>query len=261
MPRRLIWTLAITSVAVFMVTLDNLVVSTAIPPLFQFNPSISFLIRCEDAHEVDTIWEKISEGGEALMPLDEYPFSKRYGWVQDRFGLSWQIMLSDEPGQRLIPALMYTGDVAGKADEAIEHYTSVFPDSAVSFATRYGAGEEPNAEGTLKYGVFTLFGQELAAMDSAYEHGFTFNEAVSLMVYCDSQQEIDRYWERLSAFPENEQCGWLKDKFGVSWQIVPRRMDEMLTEGTKEQIARVTEAFLPMKKFDVAALERAYAGS
>jgi predicted 3-demethylubiquinone-9 3-methyltransferase (glyoxalase superfamily) len=97
-------------------------------------------------------------------------------------------------------------------------------------------------------------------MDSARDHNFTFNEAISFMVSCEDQKEIDYYWERLSAVPEAEQCGWLKDKYGVSWQIVPSAMDEMMRSGTKEQIARVTEAFLKMEKFDLAALQRAYDG-
>ena len=98
-------------------------------------------------------------------------------------------------------------------------------------------------------------------MDSAYEHAFTFNEAISFIVNCDTQEEIDHYWEKLSAVPEAEQCGWLKDKFGFSWQIVPTAMDEMMANGSKEQIARVTEAFLKMKKFDIESLKRVYKGS
>jgi predicted 3-demethylubiquinone-9 3-methyltransferase (glyoxalase superfamily) len=89
---------------------------------------------------------------------------------------------------------------------------------------------------------------------------FTFNEAISLMVYCETQDEIDYYWDKLSAVPDAEQCGWLKDKYGLSWQIVPTRMDEMMSNGTEDQVARVTQAFLPMKKLDIAELERAFAG-
>jgi predicted 3-demethylubiquinone-9 3-methyltransferase (glyoxalase superfamily) len=230
-------------------------------PLFTFTPSISFLVLCESEEEVDTYWRALSEGGTALMPLDSYPHSKRYGWTQDRYGLSWQLMLADgHVGQRVVPSLMYVGDVAGKAEEAINFYTSLFDDSSVGDVLRYGKGEEPDREGTLKYAGFELIGQQLAAMDSAREHDFTFNEAISLMVSCDTQAEIDRYWDALSAVPESEQCGWLKDRYGVSWQIVPAAMDEMLRDGSEEQVARVTEAFLKMKKFDIAELERAATG-
>jgi predicted 3-demethylubiquinone-9 3-methyltransferase (glyoxalase superfamily) len=98
-------------------------------------------------------------------------------------------------------------------------------------------------------------------MDSAQAHDFTFNEAISLMVNCNNQEEIDYYWGKLSAVPESEQCGWLKDSYGVSWQVVPAGLDDMLQNGTREQVDRVTEAFLQMKKFDLAELERAYAAS
>jgi predicted 3-demethylubiquinone-9 3-methyltransferase (glyoxalase superfamily) len=89
---------------------------------------------------------------------------------------------------------------------------------------------------------------------------FKFNEAISFVVHCDNQKEIDDYWEKLSAVPEAEQCGWLKDKYGLSWQIVPTALEEMLQDKDARKVARVTEAFLKMKKFDIAALERAYKG-
>ena len=232
-------------------------------PLFKFNPSISFLISCNTKGDVDEIWNKLSEGGEALMPLDSYPFSERYGWTTDKYGLSWQVMAAGEREvtQRIIPTLMYVGDKAGRAEEAMKFYASVFSNSMVGEIDRYGRGEEPDNEGTVKHGVFTVGGYQLAAMDSAGDHNFDFNEAISIMVYCKDQTEIDRYWDPLSAVPEAEQCGWLKDKFGVIWQIVPIAMDEMMSNGTREQIARVTEAFLPMKKFNVAELVEAYEGS
>jgi predicted 3-demethylubiquinone-9 3-methyltransferase (glyoxalase superfamily) len=231
-------------------------------PLFTFNPSVSFLVACETADEVDAFWERLSEGGTALMPLDSYPFSKRYGWTQDRYGLSWQVSLVEGGlGQRITPMLMFVGDVCGKAGEAIAFYRSVFPDSELGYVARYGKGEEFEREGTIQYAGFALAGQEFAAMDSARTHDFEFNEAISFVVNCDTQDEIDRYWEALSAVPEAEQCGWLKDRYGLSWQIVPSAMDEMMRTSNEEQLARVTEAFLAMKKFDIAALQRAYEGS
>jgi predicted 3-demethylubiquinone-9 3-methyltransferase (glyoxalase superfamily) len=231
-------------------------------PLFKFNPSISFLISCNSREEVDDFWNKLADGGKALMPLDSYPFSERYGWTEDRYGLSWQIMHAGDRGvtQRITPTLMYVGDVAGKAEEAVNFYASVFPNSRVGDIDRYGEGEEPDKEGTVRHAEFSLNGYQFAAMDSAREHNFGFNEAISIMVYCQDQKEIDRYWDALTAVPESEQCGWLKDKFGVSWQILPSAFDEMMANGTQQQIDRVTQAFLPMKKFDLAELQKAYEG-
>lgn len=231
-------------------------------PLFTFNPSVSFLVACESKDEVDALWNRLIEDGSALMPLDAYPFSARYGWLQDRYGLSWQIMHAGDRAitQRIVPTLLFVGDVCGKAEEAISFYASVFDDAEVGDIDRYGPGEESDREGTVKHAAFKLEGYELAAMDSARDHRFSFNEAISFLVYCDTQDEIDRYWKRLSAVPEAEQCGWLKDRYGLSWQIVPRAMDKMLLDSDEEALARVTQAFLPMMKLDLAKLEEAYAG-
>ncbi|MCB8943999.1 MAG: VOC family protein [Ardenticatenaceae bacterium] len=239
-------------------------------PLFKFNPSISFFVNFDPSREenasqmLDAMWQKLSEGGKALMPLDKYPFSQRYGWIEDKYGLSWQLILTDpegEPRPPIVPSLLFVGDVCGKAEEAMNFYLSVFKNSKLGTIARYPEGMEPDQEETVMFADFMLENQWFAAMDSAQEHHFHFNEAISLMVYCDSQAEIDAYWERLSAVPEAEQCGWLKDRYGLSWQIVPAAMDEMMSQGTPEQMARVTEAFLQMKKFDIAALQRAYEGS
>lgn len=229
-------------------------------PLFRFTPAISFLVRCQTKDQVNDLWSKLSEGGEALMALDSYPFSELYGWTTDRYGLSWQVMLdaTGEIDQAIVPTLMFVGDVCGKVEEAVELYTSVFPDSKVDHIQRYGEGEEPDRAGTIRHCYFALDGYRFAAMDSAQEHNFSFNEAISLMVACENQEEIDHYWEKLSAVPEAEQCGWLKDRFGVSWQVIPTDLEELLSMGSEEQIARVTQAFLQMKKFDIAELRRAF---
>ncbi len=231
-------------------------------PLFKFNPSVSFLVACKTKDEVDALWEKLSEGGTALMELGEYPFSERYGWVQDRYGLSWQVMFMGEHKikQKITPTLMFVGKQAGRAEEAINFYATVFHDAKVGDILRYSKGEEPDKEGTIKHAAFTLEGQEFAAMDSARVHNFTFNEAISFMVHCEMQEEIDYYWGKLSADPKAEQCGWLKDKYGLSWQIVPTIMEEMLKDRDEKRLARVTEAFLKMKKFDIEELKKAYKG-
>lgn len=232
-------------------------------PLFKFNPSVSLLVTCNSTNAVDALWEKLSNGGMVLMELGAYPFSDRYGWLQDKYGLSWQVSYSSEAKvkQKITPAIMFVGSVYGKAAEAIHFWASVFPESKVEAVQYYGKGEEPDQEGKLKYADFSLCGQEFRAVASAYEHQFSFNEAISFIVSCDTQSEIDYYWEKLSADPGAEQCGWLKDQYGFSWQIVPGMMDDMMSQGNQEQMARVTEAFLKMKKFDIEVLKQAYEGS
>ena len=231
-------------------------------PLFKFTPAISFLVACKTKKEVDALWDKLSENGTALMELGEYPFSEKYGWVQDKYGLSWQVMFmgSREITQKIIPTLLFVGKQCGKAEEAINFHASVFDNAKVGAIDRYGKGEEPDKEGTVKHASFTLEGQEFAAMDSAHGHNFTFNEAISLEVGCETQEEVDYYWEKLSADPKAEQCGWLKDQYGLSWQIVPIILDEMLKDKDAKKVARVTEAFLRMKKFDIEGLKKAYKG-
>lgn len=231
-------------------------------PQFTFNPSISFHARCTTIEETDRVWRSLSDGGKVMMELGTYPFSKRYGWVQDRYGLSWQVIHTETPfTQRFMPALLFAGKRVGMAEEAVKYYISVFGDSRIDMISRYGKGMEPDDEQSVQYAAFTIEGMEFAAMDSAREHDAVFNEAVSFMVTCDTQPEIDSYWQKLSADPSAEQCGWLKDRFGVSWQITPAVMGRMMSEGTPEQIDRVTRAFLPMKKLDIDTLERAYRGA
>lgn len=236
-------------------------------PIFKINPSVSFMVNFDPSRDpnakenLNKMWEKLSAGGQTLMPLQEYPFSKWYGWIQDKFGISWQLILTNPDGEErpfIIPSIMFVGDVCGKAEKATDFYISVFKNAKRGMISRYGKNEEPNKEGTVNFTDFMLEGQWFAAMDSALGHQFKFNEAISFLVNCDTQEEIDYYWEKLSSDPNAEQCGWLKDKFGFSWQISPTAMNEMMKNGTKEQIAAVTRAFLPMKKMNIAELEEAY---
>lgn len=228
-------------------------------PHFKFNPSISFFVNLETEAEVDDLWAKLQEGGMVMMPLQKYDWSEKYGWVQDKFGLSWQVSLGkkEDVGQLITPSLLFVGKQRGKAEEAVRFYTSVFKDSDIAGILRYTAGE-PEPEGTVKHAQFTLNGQVFMAMDSSLEHQFTFNEAISFMVNCETQEEVDYFWEKLSAVPEAEQCGWLKDRFGVSWQIVPTVLNRLLSDPDREKSQRVMQAMLQMKKIDIQALRQAH---
>jgi predicted 3-demethylubiquinone-9 3-methyltransferase (glyoxalase superfamily) len=152
--------------------------------------------------------------------------------------------------QKIVPHLWYDKE----AKEAAQFYCSVFPDSKVTNVTTI----HDTPSGDCDVVSFTLLGQPFMAISAGPL--FQFNESISFMVNCDTQEEIDRYWAKLSAVPQAEQCGWLKDKYGLSWQIVPAVMDEMMRDKDPKKVARVVQAFLPMKKFDIAALKRAYEG-
>lgn len=236
-------------------------------PAFKVNPSISFMVNFDpsqmDGAEVklDKIWPELVDGGKVLMELGKYDFSPKYGWVADRYGVSWQLILTDpegEPRPLVLPSLLFVGDKAGKAEEAVNYYLEVFGDKGkLGSRHYYPDGQLPGHEGMVMFSDFMLFGQWFTAMDSAMEHKFQFNEAISLMLYCKDQEEIDYYWEKLSAVPEAEQCGWLKDKFGVSWQVVPENLDQFLATTDPDAFDRVMEAILPMKKLDLAKIEAA----
>lgn len=231
-------------------------------PYFKINPSISFMISCNSKEEVKYYWESFIDGGEVMMPLDKYDFSEYYGWVKDKFGVSWQIMdVGDQKIESKIrPAIMFVGGNAGKSEEAINFYTSIFRNSEIKTISRYGESFPPNKPEMINFAEFILEGQSFSIMDSAFEHEFQLNEAISFIINCDDQDEIDYYWEKLSAVPEAEQCGWIKDKYGLSWQITPTVMNDIMNDSDEEKLARVTEAFLKMKKFDIAELERVYRG-
>jgi predicted 3-demethylubiquinone-9 3-methyltransferase (glyoxalase superfamily) len=207
------------------------------------------------------VWDRLVDGGKVMMPLQKYPFSEWYGWVEDKFGVSWQLIHTNPTGEKrpfIMPTLLFVGEVYGKAEEAVDFYLSVFKSSKLGNRQKYPVGMEPNKAGTVMFSDFNLNDTWFVAMDGPGNHEFKFNEAVSFVVNCETQDEIDYYWEKLSAVPASEQCGWLKDKFGISWQIVPSVLGELLGSGTPEQSMRVTQAFLKMKKFDIAELRRAF---
>lgn len=229
-------------------------------PQFAFTPAISFIVNCPTTDAVDHLWAVLSEDGRTLMPLDDYPFSDRYGWLEGRYGVSWQLMYTDEVSERtIVPSLMFVGENCGQAEDAIDFYTSVFDQSAVGDVARYGPDQHPDEEGSVMYADFTLAGQRFAAMDSAQEHDFTFTEAISFLVDCEDQEAVDYFWERLSADPAAERCGWLADRYGVAWQIVPTVLPALLRDDDPGKVGRVVDAMLQMKKLEIATLEAASA--
>lgn len=225
-------------------------------PMFTPNPSISFFVVCETMDEAEQAWNKLQDGGNVLMPLDKYAWSEKYGWVQDKFGVSWQLSYGkmQEVGQKFTPTFLFTGNQAGKAEEAIQFYTSVFDDSSIVGILKYTA-EDEDVEGTVKHAQFKLGQQVFMAMDSSMPHNFAFNEGISLVVECNNQQEIDFYWNTLTKGGEESMCGWLKDRYGVSWQIVPAMLGSLINDPEKGQ--RVVQAFMQMKKFDIEKLVNA----
>jgi predicted 3-demethylubiquinone-9 3-methyltransferase (glyoxalase superfamily) len=238
-------------------------------PMFKLNPSVSMMVNFDPSRQADAqqrldkLWQALSDGGKVLMPLQEYPFSKHYGWVQDRFGVSWQLILTNpdgEPRPNIIPSLLFVKDVCGRAEEALKFYVSIFKNAKLGNIARYPAGMEPDQAGSAMFAEALLDDTWIAAMDSARQHDFTFNEAISLSIDCADQAEVDHFWEKLTEGGNESMCGWLKDKFGFSWQVVPRRLGELLEDPDRVKAGRALQAMLEMKKLDVAKLEAAFKG-
>lgn len=229
-------------------------------PQFEKNASVSFMVLCETEEEVDKYWKPLSEGGMVLMELGEYPWSKKYGWVRDKFGVTWQVYLGMQGDQKIIPTLMYIHENNGKAMEAMELYTGIFPNSKIESVLKYGEGvgnETHEVPENVQHAAFTLDNYTFFCIDNSYDHKFDFNEGISMVVMTDSQEETDHLWNSLTADGgQQSMCGWLKDKFGLSWQIVPKRLLELMNDFNNPQKAQnVVEAMLQMKKIVIADLE------
>jgi predicted 3-demethylubiquinone-9 3-methyltransferase (glyoxalase superfamily) len=222
-------------------------------PMFKFTPSISFSVNCTSVDEVNEIWNQLIDGGSTMMPLDKYPWSERYGWLKDKYNLTWQVSLPNVATvqQEIIPSFLFTDSNFGKAEEAINFYTSIFDNASCERLIHYDAADV-NA-GKVLYAEFRLKNQKFIAMDGPGAHNFAFNEALSFVVDCETQEQIDYYWQKLTEDGGTEsQCGWLKDKFGVSWQIVPTILASLMND--PQTAERVMPVFLKMKKFEIAKL-------
>lgn len=225
-------------------------------PMFKVNPSISFFVLCETLEETKNVWDKLMAGGKAMIPMDKQIWSEMYGWVQDKFGVTWQIAINDkEKGkQTMTPSLLFVNEKFGKAEEALNFYTKVFENSGTDLLIHYPSGDSNS--GKVMYSEFNLGGYKMIAMDGPGNHSYTFNEGVSFVVHCDSQKEIDYFWDTFTKDGGKESmCGWLKDKYGISWQIVPSMMGELMADPIKG--GRVMKEVLKMKKLDLEVLMNA----
>ncbi len=228
-------------------------------PQFKFSNAISLFVTCNNFDEIDLLWQKLSEDGTVLMGLNEYPWSKKYGWVNDKFGLSWQLFFGDKD-QQIAPTLLFVKEQFGNAEAAIDLYTSLFDTSEKVAVTRFGDAY-PGFENNIQFAEFELCGQSFRAMESQMEHNFGFNEAFSFFVSCENQEEVDFFWDQLIANGgEESQCGWLKDKFGISWQVIPKLLIQLMSDKKQEKASRVMNAMLQMKKIDCQKLQDTYDG-
>ncbi|HFK5503288.1 TPA: VOC family protein [Elizabethkingia anophelis] len=229
-------------------------------PQFEKTPSISFLINCASEEDVQHYWDQLSEGGMVLMELDSYPWSKKYGWIKDKYGTTWQLYFGEMQEQRLVPTLMFMHRNNGKAMEAMEFYTSTFPESKIEGVLKYkDGGENGEDPENVQHAQFVINNYMLSCMDSSLDHKFDFNEGISLVIMTNDQKETDHLWNTLiSGGGRESMCGWLKDQYGVSWQIVPKKLIELMNDTDPAKSQKVVQAMLKMQKIIIAHLEEAY---
>jgi len=232
-------------------------------PHFEKNASVSFTVICETENEVQKYWDQLEEGGMVLMALDSYPWSKKYGWVRDKFGLTWQLYLGEKQSeQKIIPTLMFIHQNNGKAVEAMELYTQIFPNSKIGSVLKYGEGvgdENHEVPENVQHAHFEIDGYSFFCMDNSYDHKFDFNEGISMVIMTNDQNQTDYLWNSLTSDGGKESmCGWLKDKFGFSWQIVPKKLIELMNDRDQEKAQKVVQAMMKMQKIIIKDLENAY---
>lgn len=232
-------------------------------PHFQKNASISLMVLCESEEEVQNYWDKLSKNGTVLMELGSYPWSKKYGWVKDQFGLTWQLYLGENRSeQKIVPTLMFIHENNGKASEAMNLYTKIFPNSKIGKVLKYGEGigNETHEEAeNVQHADFMINHYTLFCMDNSYDHQFDFDEGISMVVMTNNQDETDHYW---NSFVKNEgkesRCGWLKDKFGMNWQIVPKKLIELMNDSNQEKAQKAFTEMLTMNKIVISDIEKAF---
>lgn len=217
-------------------------------------PALSYYISCADAAETEKAWAVLAREGKALIPLGQYDWNEKYGWIADKYGVNWQIWTGEfsQPDQNVVPGLMFCGPVQGRAEEAIGYYTGIFKQASKGMMAHYPA-DAPGIGGQVVHAEFILENMLFKAFDSGVPQPFTFNEGISMVIPCDTQEEIDHFWNRFTGDGGGESmCGWCHDKFGVWWQVIPAILPQLMADPEKGE--KVMQAFLKMKKFDIQTL-------
>jgi len=217
---------------------------------FKHTPALSFFVWCDSDEEISRLWQGLSPGGQVRMGLDKYPWAEKYGWTADQYGFEWQLMLKSNH-QKIAPAFLFVDKLCGKGEEALDFYKSLFKDSKTEFMAR----DEKTK--TIQHCVFELGGSDFVLMEGPGAHNYTFSGALSFFVNCENQQELDYFWSKLSEGGAELQCGWLKDKYGVHWQIIPASLWKLMSSPEPGKAERVRNALWKMTKLDIKTLEQA----
>lgn len=221
-------------------------------PMYRPTPATSYFVYCGDVYEIDRIYAALVDGGTIRMALGEYPWTSRYAWVQDKYGVDWQLDVDDiRSSQKIVPALLFANEKSGLVKAAMDRYVGIFPESRILLEAPYPESAGKPA-GTLLFAQFRLRDMIVNAMSSPLPHDFDFSPGNSFVVECRDQADIDRFWTDLGEGGRYDRCGWLADRFGVSWQVVPAILGDLMAD--PERAPRVMKAFLQMIKFEIADL-------
>lgn len=219
------------------------------------------MVHCQSKAEVERLTNAILVEGTVMMPLGEYPFNAYYSWVKDKYGMTWQFFTDEvlTTTYKVAICLLFADKYVGQALPALEAYGRLF-NASVESVSYYQSGEAQDERAKINFGQLAIGESALIAMDHGYTGDKLFSEAISLMVYCQTQAEIDEYWSALNKVEASAQCGWCKDEFGVSWQIVPEWLMEIYQSGNEAGIRAVNEQVYAMKKLELAPLQSAFEG-
>lgn len=221
-------------------------------PMYKMTPAFSFSVYCENEKETRRLYNLLSENGKILIPLDNYDWSPLYAWVEDKFGVSWQLDAnSSGQNETIIPTLLFVNRKNTLVKEAVKYYKNIFPGSETIFEAPFPP-EAEMPEGSLLFARFQLNENVFNIMCSTEPHDYDFTPGNSIVIECETQEEIDYYWEKLGKEGHYSMCGWLEDKYGISWQIIPAILPQLMAD--QEKAEKVAQAFLSMQKLEIATL-------
>lgn len=221
-------------------------------PKYNVNQAVSYYVYCGSNEEIDRLYTMLSDGGKIIMPLDKYMWSPKYAWVVDKYGVSWQLDIDTINNvQKIVPTLLFANEKKDKVKEAVDYYIQIFNGSRILMEAPYNS-ESGMPAGSVLFAQFMLSGVIFNAMSSVIPHDFDFTHGNSFVAECENQDQIDHLWEKLGEGGVYERCGWLSDKFGVSWQVIPEILHKLVADPEKGQ--RVIQAFIPMTKFEIEKL-------
>jgi predicted 3-demethylubiquinone-9 3-methyltransferase (glyoxalase superfamily) len=230
------------------------------PSFGEQSPSVSLFVTCGSVAELDTVYNKLSAGGSTLLPLQEYPFSKRYVFFSDKYGIHWQLFLEEGSAQKITPSIIFGGDHKGLGAKAMEFYLKVFKNSKTLVDFRYAQGEGDGIPGSVKHARLLLDGSEMVIMDSGHSQPMKMSNGISFIIHCKNQAEVDYFWDAIAKKGQEIQCGWISDEFGVTWQVVPDELNKLM-EGEPKRSERMMQAMFKMKKLNIDELKQIYSSN